>query len=106
MSVVECDPKFIFNTFVIGPANRLVSAAACRSADSPGTSYNPLFVYTASGLGKSHILSAVAHQAQKGNACLQVTDHTLEGYLSESTQKLKLNPHNDLVRTSLEGVQE
>ena len=72
MITTELDPKFTFDTFVIGPANRLASAAARRSADAPGTSYNPLFIYAASGLGKSHILSAVAHQAQKGNARLRV----------------------------------
>ena len=104
MVMTELDPHFTFETFVIGPANRLASAAARRSADSPGTSYNPLFIYAASGLGKSHILSAVAHQARKGNARLRVNYQTLEGYLDELTQALELNPKNDLVRTSLEGV--
>ena len=89
MIAIELDPKFTFDTFVIGPANRLASAAARRSADAPGTSYNPLFIYAASGLGKSHILSAVAHQAQKGNARLRVNYQTLEGYLDELTQALE-----------------
>ena len=88
MVMIELDPQYTFETFVIGPANRLASAAARRSADSPGTSYNPLFIYAASGLGKSHILSAVAHQAQKENARLRVNYQTLEGYLDELTQAL------------------
>ena len=50
MVMIELDPKFTFDTFVIGPSNRFASAAARRSADSPGISYNPLFVYAASGL--------------------------------------------------------
>ena len=89
MVMTELDPHFTFETFVIGPANRLASAAARRSADAPGTSYNPLFIYAASGLGKSHILSAVAHQARKGNARLRVNYQTLEGYLDELTQALE-----------------
>ena len=56
MVMTDIDPKLTFDSFVIGPANRLASAAARRSADAPGTSYNPLFIYSASGLGKSHIL--------------------------------------------------
>ncbi|MSR35906.1 MAG: hypothetical protein EXR95_04560 [Gemmatimonadetes bacterium] len=77
MLMTDIDPKLTFDSFVIGPANRLASAAAKRSADAPGTSYNPLFIYSASGLGKTHILSAVAHQAQKANARLRVTYQTL-----------------------------
>ncbi len=89
MVMTELDPKLTFDSFVVGPANRLASAAARRSADSPGTSYNPLFLYSASGLGKSHILSAVAHQARKGNPHLRVHYQTLEGYLGELTQALE-----------------
>lgn len=89
MVMTDLDPKLTFDTFVVGPANRLASAAAKRSADSPGTSYNPLFIYSASGLGKTHILSAVAHQAQKANARLRVTYQTLEGYLGELEKALE-----------------
>ena len=89
MVMTELDPKFTFDTFVVGPANRFASAAARRSADSPGTSYNPLFIYSSSGLGKSHILHAVAHQARKGNARLRVHYETLEGYLQELAQVLE-----------------
>jgi chromosomal replication initiation ATPase DnaA len=63
--MTDLDPKLTFDAFVVGPANRLASAAARRAADSPGTSYNPLFLYSASGLGKSHILAAISHQAIK-----------------------------------------
>src|SRR2546428_8578661 len=68
MIMTDLDPKLTFDTFVIGPANRLASAAAKRSADAPGTSYNPLFIYSASGLGKTHILSAVPPPGPKGDA--------------------------------------
>lgn len=60
----ELDPKLTFESFVVGPANRLASAAARRAAESPGTSYNPLFLYSKPGLGKTHILTAIAHRAE------------------------------------------
>jgi chromosomal replication initiator protein len=89
------DPRLTFDTFVVGPANRLASAAARRAAESPGASYNPLFLYSASGLGKSHILNAIAHHARRsgpggGNgAPVQVVYETLEGYLDTLTRALE-----------------
>lgn len=53
MVATDLDSRFTFDTFVVGPANRLAAAAARRVADAPGTSYNPLFIYSSSGLGKS-----------------------------------------------------
>lgn len=87
--MTELDPKQTFDTFVVGPANRLASAAARRAADSPGTSYNPLFLYANSGLGKSHILVAVANHAQKTNPQVRILYQTLEGYLNELTEALE-----------------
>ncbi len=87
--VTSFDPKLTFETFVVGPANRLASAAARRSADSPGAGYNPLFLYSASGLGKSHILSAIAHHALKGDPGRTVMYQTLEGYLDDLTRSLE-----------------
>lgn len=73
----ELDPKLTFESFVVGPANRLASAAARRAAESPGTSYNPLFLYSKPGLGKTHILTAIAHRAQSD----KVEYMALEEYL-------------------------
>ncbi|HSG46221.1 MAG TPA: DnaA/Hda family protein, partial [Longimicrobiales bacterium] len=87
--MTDLDPKLTFDSFVVGPANRLASAAARRSAESPGTSYNPLFVYSASGLGKSHILNAIAHQSRKAAPDRRVEYMALEGYLEELTTALE-----------------
>lgn len=77
----ELDPKLTFESFVVGPANRLASAAARRAAESPGTSYNPLFLYSAPGLGKTHILTAIAHKSAKMDGELKVEYMALEEYL-------------------------
>ena len=53
--------EFTFETFVIGPSNRLACSAARAVADAPGKHYNPLFIYGDSGLGKTHLLYAIAH---------------------------------------------
>jgi chromosomal replication initiation ATPase DnaA len=87
--IPNTDPRMTFDTFVVGPANRLASAAARRAAESPGTSFNPLFLYAASGLGKSHILSAIAHHSARVHPENAVAYQTLEGYLDELTLALE-----------------
>ncbi len=100
--MTDLDPKLTFENFVVGPANRLASAAARRAAEAPGASYNPLFLYAASGLGKSHILMAMAHQARKRDEAPQVLYRTMEEFLEEMAEALAAGERDPLRERYLE----
>jgi chromosomal replication initiator protein len=85
---MDLDPRLTFESFVVGPANRLAAAAARRAAEHPGRSYNPLFLYSPSGLGKSHILSAIAHLSLRHHPERLVVYQPVEIYLGELTRAL------------------
>ena len=59
------NPQFTFDSFVVGPSNRLAYNAALAVTDKPATAYNPLFIYGPSGLGKTHLLIAIASRIQE-----------------------------------------
>jgi chromosomal replication initiator protein len=80
---LELDPRFTFDNYVVGAGNRLAIAAARRVAESPGTTYNPLFIYSASGLGKTHLVTAVGHHAQRIHADMVVEFDTLEHFMEQ-----------------------
>ena len=75
------NPKFTFDTFVVGAANRLAVTAARTVAESPGSAYNPLFIYSGSGLGKTHLLMAIGAAAKRLAPDLNVEYLTLDEYV-------------------------
>ncbi len=79
---LDLDPRFTFDSFVVGPANRLAVAAARRVSDAPGATYNPLFIYSSSGLGKTHLLGAIGHQIERVHGMSVVSD-TMEHLMED-----------------------
>jgi chromosomal replication initiator protein len=75
------NPKFTLETFVVGSANRLAVTAGRTVAESPGSAYNPLFIYSASGLGKTHLLMAMGHAARRLAPGLNVEYLTLDEFV-------------------------
>jgi chromosomal replication initiator protein len=59
---IYLNPKFTFDSFVVGPSNQFVHAAAKRICEGPGSIYNPLFIYGGVGLGKTHIINAIGNE--------------------------------------------
>ena len=62
---IQNNPQFTFQSFVVGPSNTFAHSAACAVADNPGDAYNPLFIYGQSGLGKTHLLYAIAAEVHR-----------------------------------------
>ncbi len=83
------ESSLTFDTFVGGSSNRLAATAARKAAESPGVTDNPLFLYAASGLGKSHILSAIAQHSERQDPGRRVFYRALEGSHSELTIDLE-----------------
>jgi chromosomal replication initiator protein len=85
------NPRYTFDSFVKGTSNQFALAAALRVAETPARSYNPLFIYGAAGLGKTHLLHAIGHYVHQNYS------HYLVRYVSTETF---LNEYVDAIRTS------
>lgn len=77
------NPKFTFDSFVVGSSNELIYAAAKAVAENPGEAYNPLFIYGGTGLGKTHILMAIANYIKLHNPTLNVLYATCEQFTNQ-----------------------
>ncbi len=85
------NPRYTFETFVKGASNQFALAAALRVAETPGRSYNPLFIYGSAGLGKTHLLHAIGHYVHHHY------QHDVVRYVSTETF---LNEYVDAIRTN------
>ncbi|HWI21614.1 MAG TPA: chromosomal replication initiator protein DnaA [Baekduia sp.] len=83
------NPAMTFDQFVIGEANRFGHAAALAVAESPGTAYNPLFIYGPPGVGKSHLLHAIGNYATEFGGGISVHCTTAETFTSDFVSAVK-----------------
>jgi chromosomal replication initiator protein len=86
---VQLDPKFVFETFVAASSNRLAHAAAQAVAETPGKSYNPLFIYGDSGLGKTHLLHAIGNYVSENFSRRKVLYVTTETFMNDFVDSLR-----------------
>jgi chromosomal replication initiator protein len=83
------NPRYTFDLFVIGPSNRFAHAAALAVAEAPAQAFNPLFIYGSTGLGKTHLLQAVAQYVRQQHPYLTVRYVTTETVLNEFVDALR-----------------
>jgi chromosomal replication initiator protein len=93
--VTNLIPRYRFESFVVGQSNRFAWAAAMAVAEQPGAHYNPLFIYGGAGLGKTHLLNAVGHQALEMYPDLVVRYISSENFLNDFIDSIRRKRPDD-----------
>ncbi len=83
------NPKYTFDTFIVGNGTQLAHAAALAIVDNPGNAYNPFFIYGGVGLGKTHIMQAVGHEIYKRNPNVKILYCSTESFLNEMVSSIR-----------------
>ncbi len=90
--------RYIFETFVVGSSNELAYAACQAIAASPGTKYNPLFIYGGVGIGKTHLIQAVGNQVITDNSKARVVYASTEQFVQEFVDALRFKKTTDFAK--------
>jgi chromosomal replication initiator protein len=83
------NPRYTFDTFIVGPSNQFAHAACRAVAEAPSRSYNPLFIYGGVGLGKTHLMHAVGHYVLRHDVGLKLTYISSERFMNEMINALR-----------------
>ncbi|MDR1790765.1 MAG: chromosomal replication initiator protein DnaA [Propionibacteriaceae bacterium] len=100
----KLNPKYTFETFVIGESNRFANVSAIAVAETPGAAFNPLLIYGDSGLGKTHLLHAIGHYVQQYSDDLRVKYVSTEEMMNEFINSIQENKMVDFRRRYREEV--
>jgi chromosomal replication initiator protein len=92
------NPRFTFETFVVGSSNQFAHAAARAVAESPSRSYNPLFLYGGVGLGKTHLMHAIAQEILRRNPSARVLYLSAERFLNDLINALRFERMHEFKR--------
>lgn len=103
MGFLGLNPAYTFDNFVVGPNNRFVHAAALAVAESPAKAYNPLFIYGKVGLGKTHLMHAIAHCIAAKNQSLKIVYITSEQFTNQLINSIQ-NESTGKFRARYRGV--
>ena len=95
---ILANPRFSFESFVVGSSNQFAHAAARAVAESPSRSYNPLFLYGGVGLGKTHLMHAIAQEVQRRNPDARVLYLSAERFLNELINALRFERMHEFKR--------
>lgn len=90
-SYIRFNPKYTFESFVVGSSNQFAHAAALAVAEAPSASYNPLFLYGCSGLGKTHLLHAIGHALTHNRTDLKICYTTCEEFTNQFINSIRFN---------------
>lgn len=94
-TTVLLDKRYTFDSFVVGTSNEFVYAAAKSVADAPGKDFNPLYIYGGTGLGKTHLMQAIANEIATKKPMLKVVYTTSENFLNEYIDMLSKKNRQD-----------
>ena len=86
------NPRYTFDTFIVGPSNQFAHAASRAVAEAPSRSYNPLFIYGGVGLGKTHLMHAIGRYVLQHNPNFVLTYISSERFMNEMINAVRVRP--------------